>query len=339
MIFRAVLVLAGVGGVAFLLSWVLGRSLRPLLRGSRFEGFLRRAQVHSQRAFSALAVALSMYYALPVTGLPSKTLSHLRHWDLLVAIAAAGWLVTKVLHVSEEWIFQRYPRSPTDERIRRTRTQVRVVRQTSVALVVLVTLGAMLLTFRPVRVFGISLLASAGVFGLVVGVSARQVLSAAIASLQMAFTNALHLDDVVVVDGQWGQVKEVQLTHVVIRTWDHRQLIMPNTYFTSTPYENWTRFGAGVVGAVDLVLDYTADLDELRGEVGRQLAASSVWDRGDWGLQMTDMGEQSVTVRIIATARDGPSAWDLRCELREGMVAYFRDHHPQWMSRRPHYEA
>ncbi|GAB3964700.1 mechanosensitive ion channel [Plantactinospora veratri] len=338
-IVRAVLILVAVAGGAFVLSLLLGRALRPIGRGHRLRNFLQTAQVRGQRAFSVLSMALAVYYALPATGLPAETLEHLRHWDLLVAIGTAGWLTTKVLHVVEESIYRRHPRTPTDERVRRTHTQVRVVRRATVALVVLLTIGTMLLTFRPVRVLGLSLLASAGVFGLVIGVATRPMISAAMASIQMAFTDALHIDDVVVVDGQWGQVEEVQLTHVVIRTWDERQLILPSTYFVSKPFENWTRFGARVAAAVDLVLDYTADLEELRAEVGRQLATSSLWDRAGWGLQMTDMSEQHVTVRITVTAEDGPSAWNLRCELREGLVRFLRDHHPQWMPRRPHYEA
>ncbi|WP_433124129.1 mechanosensitive ion channel family protein [Micromonospora sp. CA-240977] len=331
-------VLVGVAVGALLLSWLVGRSVQRLTRG-RFERFLSMAQVRSQRAFSTLAVASALYYALPVAGLPPEALFHLRHWDQLVAIGTAGWFVTKLLHVAEELVFRRYPRTPADERIRRTRTQTKVIGQTIVALVVLLTVGLMLLTFRPVRVLGITVIASAGVFTLLVGVTARQALQMAISSIQMAFSGALHADDVLVVEGNWGQVEEIELTHVVVRTWDKRRLVIPSTYFTSKPYENWTRFGGTVAGSVDLILDYTADLKELRDEAQRLLEASTAWDRNDWELQMTDMGQQSVTVRITVTARDGASAWNLRCEMREGMVEFLRTHHPQWMPRRPKFEA
>ncbi|MEU4475705.1 mechanosensitive ion channel domain-containing protein [Micromonospora sp. NPDC023888] len=331
-------VLVGAAVGAFLLSWLAGRAVQRLTRG-RFEPFLSMARVRSQRAFSTLVVASALYYALPASGLPPEVLFHLRHWDQLVAIGTAGWFLTKLLHVGEELVFRRYPRTPADERIRRTRTQTKVIRQTTVALVVLLTVGLMLLTFRPVRVLGITVIASAGVFGLLVGVTARQVLQMAISSIQIAFSGALHLDDVLVVEGNWGQVEEIELTHVVVRTWDKRRLIIPNTYFTSKLYENWTRFGGTVAGSVDLILDYTADLEQLRDEAQRLLEASTEWDRNDWELQMTDMGTQSVTVRITATAGDGPSAWNLRCKLREGMVGFLRTDHPEWMPRRPKFEA
>ncbi|MEV0425141.1 mechanosensitive ion channel domain-containing protein [Micromonospora sp. NPDC050495] len=338
MITQAVFVLILTTVVALLVTWLVGRLARRLLK-ARVERFLSMARVHPQPAFSILAVAWSWYYALPATGLSPEVLFHLRHWDQLVAIGAAGWFVTKLLHLGEQIIFWRRPRIFEDERIRRTRTHVKVIRQTAVALVLLVTVALMLLTFRPVRAVGISILASAGVLGLLVGITARESLRMAIAGLQIAFSAAVHLDDVLVVDGDWGQVEEIALTHVVLRTWDKRRLVLPNTYFTNEKYENWTRFGSTVAGSVDIHVDFSADLNQVREAARRFLEASPAWDRGDWEVRMTDMGEQTATVRITATARDGHCAWSLRCELREGMVAFLRTEHPQWLPRRPKYEV
>ena len=166
-----------------------------------------------------------------------------------------------------------------------------------------------------------------------IGLSARTALGNAFAGIQVAFADGLHVGDVLVVDGEWGRVEEVKLTNVVIRLWDERMLILPTTYFTERPFQNWTRNESRVVGKIQIHVDHTADLDDLRREARRLVESSPLWDRGQWVLQMVDATHQTVVIQVQASAADGASAWDLRCDLREGLIRYLRDQHPQWLPR------
>lgn len=199
--------------------------------------------------------------------------------------------------------------------------------------VTIVAIGLMMTTFEPIRLFGISVLTSAGVIGAVIGLSARTALGNAFAGIQVAFADGLYVGDVLVIDGEWGRVEEVKLTNVVIRLWDDRRLILPTTYFTERPFQNWTRHETRVVGKVQIHVDHTANLDDLRVEAQRLIEASPLWDRHQWVLQMVDANPQTVVIQLQASAADGPSAWDLRCDLREAMVRYLRENHPQWLPR------
>lgn len=196
------------------------------------------------------------------------------------------------------------------------------------AVVTILAVGLILTTFRPVCLFGVTILTSAGVIGAVLGLSARTALGNAFAGIQVAFADGLHVGDVLVVDGEWGRVEEVKLTNVVIRLWDERILILPTTYFTERPFQNWTRDQSRVIGKIQIHVDHTADLNEMRREARRLIEASPLWDRDRWVLQMVDATPQTVVIQVQASAADGASAWDLRCDLREGLISYLRDQHP-----------
>ncbi|MGV9763365.1 mechanosensitive ion channel family protein [Micromonospora tulbaghiae] len=253
---------------------------------------------------------------------------------VVLLIASVTWLVLRALHMAERAAFSRLPgETRADRRIRRARTQIRPVRRLTSAVVTVVAIGLILTTFPPLRTIGLSVLTSAGVIGALLGLSARTALGNAFAGIQVAFADGLHLGDVIVVDGQWGRVEEVKLTNVVIRLWDDRMLILPTTWFTEHPFQNWTRHETRVVGETRLHIDHTADLDDLRAETRRIVESSPLWDRHQWVLQMVDATPQTVVVQIQASAADGPSAWDLRCDLREALIRYLRDHHPEWLPR------
>jgi small-conductance mechanosensitive channel len=281
-----------------------------------------------------------MYFSLPLTRLPPERLGLLRRLLLIVFIATIAWFVAKKLHFLEEFLFERFLAGGQDAKTRRERTQLQIVRRLTAAIIVLAAIGAILSIFNPVRRIGISLLASAGLVGLVLSIAAQPTLAATVAGTQLAFADSLRLDDVVVVEGEWGRIEKLNLTHVVLRMWDGRRLILPSTYFTSKPYQNWTRYETRVLGTVELPVDFTADMDALRTEAQRLVQATPLWDRKEWQLQVIDVTDQGLAkIRITASAADGPSAWDLRCEVREGMLRFLRDEHPQWLPRRPSYES
>jgi len=173
-----------------------------------------------------------------------------------------------------------------------------------------------------------SLLASAGLAGLIVGMAARSTLSSLIAGIQVALTQPIRIDDAVVLEGEWGWIEEINTTYVVVRLWDLRRLIVPLNYFIEKPFQNWTRTTADILGTVMIYADYTAPVPELREELHRILETTELWDRKSWALQVTDATESSIQIRALMSARNGPSAFDLRCYVRERLVQYLKDRYP-----------
>ncbi|MEH0844739.1 mechanosensitive ion channel domain-containing protein [Micromonospora sp. CPCC 205711] len=328
---RTALIVLAALVAAVVVDLVSGVLIRRGARG-RYKWLLEPLRHACRRPAAAVLLVGALYYALPPG--PAEWQRYLRHVILLVLIAASAWLVIKALSVVEAAAFSRLPSDlVTSRRVRRARTQIRPVRRLTVAVVTVLAVGLILITFRPVRLFGISILTSAGVVGAVIGLSARTALGNAFAGIQVAFADGLHVGDVLVVDGEWGRVEEVKLTNVVIRLWDDRVLILPTTYFIERPFQNWTRNESRVVGKIQIHVDHTADLDDLRREARRLVESSPLWDRDQWVLQMVDATPQTVVIQVQASAADGASAWDLRCDLREGLIRYMRDQHPQWLPR------
>ncbi|MEU8112361.1 mechanosensitive ion channel domain-containing protein [Micromonospora sp. NPDC048947] len=328
---RTALIVVTALATAVVVDLISGLVVRRVARG-RYRWLLEPLRHACRRPAATLLLVGALYYALPSS--PVGWQHHLRHVVLVALVLSGAWLVIKALHVAEAVAFSRLPGSAVaSRRVRRARTQIRPVRRLTVAVVTIIAIGLILITFRPVRLFGVSVLTSAGVVGALIGLSARTALGNAFAGVQVAFADGLHVGDVLVVDGEWGRVEEVKLTNVVIRLWDERMLILPTTYFTERPFQNWTRNESRVIGKVQIHVDHTADLDDLRQEARRLVESSPLWDRDQWVLQMVDSTPQTAVIQVQASAADGASAWDLRCDLREGMVRYLRDRHPQWLPR------
>ncbi|WP_262284366.1 mechanosensitive ion channel family protein [Micromonospora sp. MA102] len=319
-----VVVAVGVAIAAGLLAGVL---VERRAGGHRYRWLL--APLYRASRIPAVAVLLLVALYVGIRAYPG-----VRRVVVVLLIASVAWLVLRALHVAERVAFSRLPgETRADRRVRRARTQIRPVRRLTSVVVTVAAIGLILTTFPALRTIGLSVLTSAGVVGALLGLSARTALSNAFAGIQVAFADGLHVGDVIVVDGQWGRVEEVKLTNVVIRLWDDRMLILPTTWFTEHPFQNWTRHETRVIGQIRVHVDHTADLDDLRAETRRLVESSPLWDRHQWVLQMVDATPQTVVVQVQASAADGPSAWDLRCDLREGLVRYLRDHHPEWMPR------
>jgi len=248
----------------------------------------------------------------------------------IAIVISACWLLTRALLVGEEILFWRLRIDVADNRrVRRARTQITLVRRVLGVVVVLIALATVLMSFPQLRTFGASLLASAGVAGIIAGLAAQTTMSNMFAGLQLAFTDAVRIDDVVVVEDEWGWIEEITLTYVVIHVWDERRLVLPTNYFVTNPFQNWTRNHARILGAVVLYLDYATPLTELREYTEKVIKASPLWDQQAWVLQVTDTTETTMVVRVLASAPDGPKAWDLRCDIREALLAWLQEHHPQ----------
>jgi Small-conductance mechanosensitive channel len=212
---------------------------------------------------------------------------------------------------------------------RRIYTQVSVIRKIIIAAVIIIATGSILMLFNPVRQFGTSILASAGIAGVVIGFAAQKTLGNVLAGIQIALTQPLLIDDIVVVEGEFGQIEEITLTYVTVRTWDLRRMILPITYFIEKPFQNWSRVSTELLGTVMLYLDYQVPMAELRKELKRLVENNPMWDRKVCGLQVTDTKQNTIEVRALVSSSDPGKAFDLRCDVREGMIEFLRRNHPE----------
>jgi len=264
--------------------------------------------------------------------LPAALLSAAHKLHALCWIAVFAWAMLAVGGMLAQWLQRGNSVLAEDNlRARKIVTQVRMFRRVFSVLVILVALAAALMVFDVTRGIGTSVLASAGIAGAVAGLSAQKFLATIFAGLQIAITQPIRLDDVVVLEGEWGRVEEITLTYVVVRIWDQRRLVVPVTYFLEKPLQNWTRSSAEILGSVFLSLDYRAPVAALRAELSRICAedAGELWDGRVCGMQVTDSGAATLTVRALVSSRDSSRNWDLRCLVREKLVCYIQKNHPE----------
>ena len=253
---------------------------------------------------------------------------------LIATIALGAWLVCALALVLEDGALNRYTIDRPDNRIaRRVRTQVLILRRLAMVIVIVLAVGAILLTFPGAQAVGTSVLASAGVVSIVAGLAAQSTLSNVFAGMQIAFSDAVRVDDVVIVEGEWGRIEEITLTYVVVHIWDDRRMVLPSTYFTSKPFQNWTRRTSELLGSVEFDLDWRVTPAEMRVELDRILARTDLWDRRVSVLQVTDATGGYVRIRILVTAIDAPTLFDLRCYVREEMIAWLYRTSPQSIPR------
>lgn len=251
--------------------------------------------------------------------------------DLLkiLIILSFSIIAVRLLYVIQDVLYDRYDiDNENNLKARKVRTQIVFLRKIGIVIIAILAISLILLSFESVRKYGATLLTSAGVAGIVVGFAAQKTLANLLAGLQIAFTQPIRMDDAVVVEGEWGWVEEINLTYVVVKIWDMRRLVLPITYFTETPFQNWTRSSSQILGVVKLYVDYSAPLDDLRKEFERLLEQTDLWDGDVKSFQISDNSEKTMTLRLLMSARSSPLAWDLRCYMREHMIDYLQQKHP-----------
>jgi small-conductance mechanosensitive channel len=317
--------------IALAVVEVVHRVIRRL--GSR-SVLLRELTEHAHRPFQVAVVLVACQAAVRSSAGEFPGRAVVLHLLVLAAIAGFAWLVAALLLVSEDVALARFRTDvPDNRRARKLHTQVVMLRRVTVAGIVVVTAGVMLMTFPHVRAIGASLLASAGVIGVVAALAAQSVLGNVFAGLQLTFSDAVRLDDVVVVEGEWGRIEELTLSYVVVQIWDDRRLILPTSYFTTKPFQNWTRTRAAVLGTAEFDLDWSVPVTEMREELRRFVESSELWDGRVCVLQVTEATGGVIQVRALVSAVDAPTLWDLRCLVREHLVNWIRDHHADALPR------
>lgn len=290
------------------------------------KNIFRRASAPMNVLVPVLAILLS-FRALPNDA--PDWMATIEHGFGIVLIAGISWLLVRCIGALEPAVSRFNPIDTADNlRARRVLTQVRVLSRTAMTVVVILGLAAVLMTFPSVRQFGTSLLASAGVAGLAVGLAAKPVLSNIIAGVQIALTQPIRIDDVVIVEGQWGKVEEITSTYVVICIWDERRMVVPLQYFIEHPFENWTRRNSQILGSVMLWFDYGVPMEPLRAELRRLCEAAPEWDRRVCILQVVETSERAIQLRALVSSVNASLSWDLRCHVREGLIAFVNRRYP-----------
>lgn len=286
----------------------------------------------SKRALRALVV--SIVGAECVRFIEPRLRSNFQEVANIAIIFSMAWIVIVASGILIDLTEGRFDLSVSDNRrARRVHTQLRVMRRVIAAVIVVIAILAAMTSFSQGRSIATSILASAGVLGLVVGIAGQSTIGNFIAGIQIAFSDALRIDDVVVVNGDWGTIEEITLTYVVLAIWDQRRLVLPVSYFVTTPFENWTRKDSQILGTVMLFCDYTVPVEELRAELLDFVNASPLWDHRAASLQVVDATEHTVQLRALVSAASSSQAWDLRCAVREHLVAHLRDHYPSALPR------
>lgn len=252
----------------------------------------------------------------------------------LALIAGSGWFLVSLTYVLHDIVDLKYDVTLSDNyTARRVQTQVQVLRRITSTLIILVTIAAMLMTFDSVRAFGQTVLASAGLAGIIAGLAARPTVSNLIAGMQIAMTQPIRIDDVVIVEGEWGRIEEITNTYVVVKIWDQRRLVVPLTYFIEQPFQNWTRRTADILGTVFLYLDYRTPIDPIRTELIEYVKKHPKWDGKVCGLQVTDCKERVIEVRCLVSSSNAGLNFDLRCDVREHIIQFIQEKYPESLPR------
>jgi small-conductance mechanosensitive channel len=326
------LLLLGAGLAGLVLQFILVVVLRSL--GRRLESVALVSLVRRcARPVSLLLPVLLMNLAAPLA-FAGKILVGVRQSLTVLLILSGAWLLIRLTTVFQDVISDRLRIDVADNlEARRLQTQFRILRQVMIFVIGVLALSAILMNFEPLRRLGTTLLASAGIAGIVVGFAAQRTLANLIAGFQIALTQPIRIDDVVIVEGEWGRIEEFTLTYVVVRIWDLRRLIVPISYFLEKPFQNWTHTSADIMGTVYLYADYTVPLEAVRQELHRIVQASEHWDGKVCGLSVTNATEKTVELRALVSAADSGHAWDLRCEVREKLITFLQQNHPDSLPR------
>ena len=318
-----ILVLAGVIG-----HLLIYRILLALARHTK--GIIDDLCVkHCYRPLQWIVILLVIRLVLPV-GLSEEYLAVAKHALSLFFIGLVSLLLVKTVYILDEYVVSRFDVDVKDNlRARKICTQLNVLKRIVTILVCILALGTMLMTFEKVRQLGTTILASAGIIGIVIGIAAQRTIGTFIAGLQIAFTQPIRFDDVVIVENEWGRIEEITLTYVVVKIWDLRRLIVPITYFIEKPFQNWTRVTADLLGTVYVYVDYTVPVEAVRVELQKILKDSELWDGKVCVLQVTNASEHTLELRALMSAPDASTAWSLRCHVREKIVEFIQKNYPE----------
>jgi small-conductance mechanosensitive channel len=332
---RTVLILAGSILFGLILHAILFFFLRKIAKNTRSaldDLFVSRIR----NSFLLLLPLLSISLGLSIFhgAVPHGVIQVIHSLTRILYIVSFAWVFLSLIHYFQDFLFRQYQLDVKDNlRARRIHTQISILRKLAVVIVLLLAFVSILMQFEKLRSIGTGILASAGLAGIIIGFAAQKTIGNLLAGIQIAITQPIRFDDVVVVEGEWGRIEDVTLTYVVIRIWDLRRLILPISYFIEKPFQNWTRESSAILGTVFIYTDYDIPVGEIRTQLREILKASPKWDGKVCTLQVTDTTDKAVQLRALMSAADSGAAWDLRCEVREKMIEFIKKKYPGCLPR------
>ncbi|MGA8855362.1 MAG: mechanosensitive ion channel domain-containing protein [Christiangramia sp.] len=256
------------------------------------------------------------------------------HVSTISIILSFAWFLILLFKVVKRRMLQKYDLDSSDNlKARKVYTQYTILENIVIFIIVTLSLGIALISFENIRSIGVSVLTSAGIAGIIIGLAAQKAIGTLLAGIQIAITQPIRLDDVVIVEGEWGWIDEINLTYVVVRVWDKRRLVVPTTYFIEKTFQNWTRTSADILGTVFIYADYGLPIDAIRKEQTRLLNSTDLWDGNVDVVQVTNTTEKSVELRMLVSAKDSPTAWDLRVFLREKLLLFIEHNYPEFLPK------
>lgn len=257
-----------------------------------------------------------------------------KHFLRIMIIFSVSWISINTVRIIRYFISKRLDMSQSDNlKARKIMTQFRILERIIVFIIIFLSVAVALMTFDSIRSMGVSLFASAGVAGIILGFAAQKVIGSVLAGFQIAVTQPIRIEDVVIVEGEWGWIEEITLTYVVVRIWDKRRLILPTTYFIEHPFQNWTRISADILGTVFIYTDYTMPVDKLREAFLKMIKETKLWDGKVANIQVTNTSDKTLEIRALMSAHDSPTAWDLRVLMREKLVQFLQENYPEQLPR------
>jgi small-conductance mechanosensitive channel len=328
----ALLVFGAIAAIGISLHSFLLRFVRR--QTPAWRPFLRLALERSRRLLRYMILLFAAGMALSLMQFPAQTGETVRNVFVALFTIQLGWIASVVANLAMDRYVRGLDIGASDNLLaRKAHTQMRIFRQAVNVLLAVLTIALALMSFDAVRQFGVSLFASAGIAGIVAGLAARPMLENLIAGVQLALTQPLRVDDAVVINNEWGWVEEINSTYIVVRLWDWRRQVVPLSYLFQNPFTNWTRSSSSIIGTVFVYADYTLPMEAVRAAATDIVKASPLWDGQVVNVQISDARESVIEVRVLASASDSTRSWDLRCEVREKLIAFIRDTYPESLPR------
>jgi small-conductance mechanosensitive channel len=315
--------------IYFLLSWIFTR-----MDKKRSDHTVHLAWRKFRNPFLAILILLDFILLKELLTLGDIASNTVNHFITIAIIFCITWLLIRAINTTREVVLKQYDIGVEDNlKARRVYTQFRILERIIIFIVILIAVAIALMTFEGIRRIGISLFASAGVAGIIIGFAAQKLIASVLAGFQIALTQPIRIDDVVIVENEWGWIEEINLTYVVVRIWDKRRLIVPTTYFIEQPFQNWTRVSADILGTVFIYTDYQVPVDKLREAFLEILEESTLWDGKVGVMQVTNASDRAIEIRALMSTVNSPTSWDLRVLVREKLIAFLQENYPQSLPR------
>lgn len=316
--------------IGWYVIYKIRKELRQVKEKRRSHGIFRKALLPFTTLVIIIALSLNIDLIFSNPDIIKVTKDLLK----ILTIVAVAWITINAIRIGRTIMFNRLDISQKDNlKVRKIITQFRIIERILVFLIIFIAIALALMTFESIRSLGVSLFASAGIAGIILGLAAQKAIGTVLAGFQIAITQPIRLDDVLVVEGEWGWIEEISLTYVVLRIWDKRRLILPTTYFIEKPFQNWTRVSADILGSVFIYTDYEMPVDKLREAFLKMVKKTSLWDGNVAVMQVTNATDRMMEIRALMSAPDSPTAWDLRVHIREELIRFLRENYSQHLPK------